>query len=97
MRIRLGDADRERLGVTSEWLVYDDKRMSVKEAIRLQKLTGLDLAKMTGVEATLFTVWRALQQNSIRVKFQDLDFVMSEVDIEDEDQADDEDEEPGKP
>lgn len=92
MRIRLGDADRERLGVTSEWLEYNDKRMSVKEAVRIQKLTGLDLAKMTGIEAMLFMVWRALEQNSVRVKFQDLDFEMTELDIEDEDQ----DDEPGK-
>lgn len=92
MRIRLGDADRERLGVTSEWLEYNDKRMSVKEAVRIQKLTGLDLAKMTGIEAMLFMVWRALEQNSVRVRFQDLDFEMTELDIEDEDQ----DDEPGK-
>lgn len=96
MRIRLGADDRERLGVTSEWLVYNDKRMSVKEAIRLQKLTGLDLGKMTGVEATLFMVWRALEQNSVRVKFQDLDFEMTELDIEDESQDESEDE-LGKP
>lgn len=42
IRIRLGDDDRERLGITQEWLEFDVKRLMAREAALLHRKSGFD-------------------------------------------------------
>lgn len=82
IRFTLSSEDRQRLGAP-DVLEYDETKLKLSEARRLQKATGLgpqelaDGLKGFNLEAVAALVWLALLRAGIEVAFEDLDFDLS--------------------
>ena len=86
IRIRLGDADRERLGAP-EWVEYDTARMRLGEVRALKQQTGMtpkqlaERIKDDDYEALGALVWLALVKAAVSVPFDELDFDFGGLDF----------------
>jgi hypothetical protein len=79
IRFRLSAEDRERLGAP-EVIEYDEDKLRLSEARKLQKVTGLGPQQLAdGLKAGDFEVlgalvWLALHRVGVDVPYDDLDF-----------------------
>jgi len=74
MKIRLGDADRERLGCP-EWMELDLTTMSVAEAEALEASGGdWTVIHDSGAKAMKTRIWLALHRSGVTVPFSELTF-----------------------
>lgn len=86
IRIRLGDADRERLGAP-EWVGYDTARMRLGHVRALKQqanMTPEQLAERLDDdfhEALAALVWLALLESGVEVPFAELDFNFGDLDM----------------
>ena len=88
MKIRLGDADRERLGCP-EWMELDLSALSVGEAEVLDESGGdWTVIAAKGAKAAKTRVWLALYRAGVVVPYRDLTFDILSIEAQDD--------EPGK-
>jgi hypothetical protein len=97
-RIRLGDADRERLGCP-EWLEHDPAQLRQVEAEALQDVWGVAPGDYTRwrlgllgqpegtppnppARALRFGIWQALRRSGVKVDLTELDFDLMDIEIQ---------------
>jgi hypothetical protein len=80
IEIRLSDSDRERLGVSSEWIEYDHDKVGIRLLAEVQKTLGLTLPEFDrGIaDGNAFAVWGlvwiAVRMAGIEVSIEEFDF-----------------------
>jgi hypothetical protein len=85
IRIRLGDADRERIGCP-EWLEYDPAAATLAEHRKLRQV-GFSIQTLgerlqeQDLDAVAALVWLALVRAGADVSFEDLDFALAELEM----------------
>lgn len=89
LRIRLSDADRERLGCP-EWIVFDASTVTIRQLAEVEQVTGMRPAAFQAglTEATpsaehlWVRVWLALRTAGVDVALADFDFAVGSCQAE---------------
>lgn len=80
IEIRLSDEDRERLGVSSEWIEYDHDRVGIRLLAEVQKTLSLTIPEfdrgiaLGNALAVWGLAWIAVRMSGVDVKLEDFEF-----------------------
>lgn len=82
MKIRLGEADRERLGAP-EWLDVDLTHLSTEEAEALEAASGADYTVVagSGVAGMRAKVWLGLHRAGLEAEWDKVRFDLAALDV----------------